>query len=391
MTDWVDETSVRFVLAMVVAGGIAVAGWRRRALAGSGAVAAWVVGVAIVGFGGWWWGMVVVTFFVSSSLLSALIRPAPTTVSPHPTGTSTWSHSTGATPGAKPTRHIGPPRSRAAALPMMTPDARSGPGTSRPTTEPSQGGSSPGQRCDQDIAWLSDSLSARGDDPEPVTLAQRAAPDRTWRQVVANGGVATLITTLAAPTSSSWPLEIVPGPSGALAAAPWPDGIAFVAFAGAISAATADTWATEIGTRSHAPPRRLGFGPPVPPGVSGGMTRLGTGAALAGAVFLASVAALIGPAAAATDGGPSPVRTFLAVAIGGLAGALVDTLLGGTVQAAYAATVVDETTVTEATDDEIRLGHRGHLVRGRSWATNDAVNLAATTVGAVVAAALAQN
>ncbi|MDQ3513729.1 MAG: DUF92 domain-containing protein, partial [Chloroflexota bacterium] len=76
-------------------------------------------------------------------------------------------------------------------------------------------------------------------------------------------------------------------------------------------------------------------------------------------------------------------RLLIAITAGGLAGALVDSLLGGTVQGAYAAA-----DGTEVPDDLVRLGRRGRLVRGWRWVTNDAVNLAATVTGAAVAATM---
>ncbi len=57
-------------IGLAAAGVVAVAGHRARALSGSGAAAAVVVGTAIFGLGGWRWASVMIGFFVLSSLLS---------------------------------------------------------------------------------------------------------------------------------------------------------------------------------------------------------------------------------------------------------------------------------------------------------------------------------
>jgi uncharacterized protein (TIGR00297 family) len=139
---------------------------------------------------------------------------------------------------------------------------------------------------------------------------------RNFRQVVANGGVAAL-----AALTGSW-----------------------VAFAGALAAATADTWATEIGAHSPRAPRLITSGKAVPAGTDGGITPLGTAGGVAGALVIAGLARALAPGAAP-----------IAVAVAGIAGMLLDSVLGATLQ--------------------------GRL----KWLDNDAVNLAATAAGAAVA------
>jgi uncharacterized protein (TIGR00297 family) len=144
------------------------------------------------------------------------------------------------------------------------------------------------------------------------------------------------------------------------------------ALAGALAAAAADTWSTEIGGRSRSAPRLLTTGASVPPGTSGGVTWLGSAGGAAGAVFIASVAALSGLVAA---------RTAPAVAVGGLAGAFADSLLGATLQARWRCPACG------AVGEKRRHGcpDAGVLASGLAWMSNDTVNLAATLVGAAVA------
>ena len=142
---------------------------------------------------------------------------------------------------------------------------------------------------------------------------------RNHKQVLANGGVAAL-----AALAGSW-----------------------IWFAGALAAANADTWATEIGGHSRTPPRLITNGLRVPAGTDGGMTLLGTAGGIAGAGLIAGVSYLFGQ--------PGTV----AIAAAGVVGMLLDSLLGATVQG------------------KVR------------WVDNDAVNLAATLTGAACAGLMA--
>jgi len=161
------------------------------------------------------------------------------------------------------------------------------------------------------------------------SLLTRGGGRRNARQVLANGGVAAVAALL-----GSWP-----------------------AFAGAVAAAAADTWATEIGARSPTPPRLITSGAPVPPGANGGITWLGTAGGVLGAAVIAGLAWLLGP----RGGGPGsthPGGLAAVVAGAGVLGMLVDSLLGATLQ---------------GPEDK--------------WLDNDAVNLAMTLAGAGLAAA----
>lgn len=181
-------------------------------------------------------------------------------------------------------------------------------------------------------------------------LAERRPPRRTARQVVANGGVAA-----AGALLGSWAVA-----------------------AGALAAATADTWATEIGAFSPVPPRLITTGARVARGTSGGITAFGTVGAAAGAVFIAGLAAALAPGAASPG---SAGRLFALVAVAGLAGALADSVLGATLQAAYRCPACDAR--FERGDAVCHAPAR--LARGWRWLDNDAVNLAATLCGAAVA------
>jgi uncharacterized protein (TIGR00297 family) len=173
---------------------------------------------------------------------------------------------------------------------------------------------------------------------------------RDARQVLANGGVAA-VCALAATHGNA-----------AFAAA----------FAGAFAAAAADTWATEIGVLSSERPRSILTCRPVAAGLSGGVTVAGTLASVAGAVAVASAAALTG------------VAPFAPVVAAGVAGALADSAIGAALQALRWCPHCERDCET----DPHACGTPTQLRRGFEWIDNDAVNLAATLTGAVVAASL---
>lgn len=171
---------------------------------------------------------------------------------------------------------------------------------------------------------------------------------RTAVQVAANGGVAAAAALLAR-LNPIW----------------------MAAFAGALAAAAADTWSTEIGGRSRSAPHLITTGAAVEAGTSGGVTWLGTAGGAAGALFIAAAAALIGLVG---------LQTAALVAVGGIVGGLADSLLGATVQARYRCPSCGVV-------GEVRrhgCGAVADLAGGLAWMNNDMVNLAATLVGAAV-------
>lgn len=170
---------------------------------------------------------------------------------------------------------------------------------------------------------------------------------RSARQVWANGGVAAACAVLA----------LVPGLRSLAAGV-----------AGALAAALADSWATEIGTAVRGRTVLVTTFRAVSPGTSGGVSLVGTLAGLAGSGLAGGLVALgqnawavsWAPPAGSTapppwpevGGGPS---VWLAVALAGAVGMVADSILGATVE-------------------------------NRSpWIDNETVNLLATLTGAVVA------
>ena len=178
---------------------------------------------------------------------------------------------------------------------------------------------------------------------------------RNVRQVLANGGVAA-----AAALWGRWTVA-----------------------AAAVAAATADTWATEIGAFSPTAPRLLTTGRPVPKGTSGAISMLGTVGGVVGAGAMAGLASLVAPRGPlAALGAGSALGPAVIVASAGVVGMLVDSLLGATVQGVYECPQCAARSEREGTvcHEPVR------LIRGWRWLDNDAVNLAATLAGAAVGA-----
>jgi uncharacterized protein (TIGR00297 family) len=210
--------------------------------------------------------------------------------------------------------------------------------------------------------FLSSSLLSRSANPHATEAADKFSKghQRDAAQVLANGGLAALLAGLTLPFASS--------------NAP----VVWAAFAGALAAANADTWATEIGVRFGRRPRLITTLAPAPPGTSGAVTGVGLGASFAGASLIALLALL--PGAASTR----PAMAF-SVAIAGGIGALADSLLGASLQARYRCNGCGKLT-------EQHPRHRcgASTVRVGGWAavSNEVVNFACTATGAVAAAVL---
>lgn len=188
---------------------------------------------------------------------------------------------------------------------------------------------------------------------------------RDWLQTMANGGAGTLAALLYGimPAHPTWLRS---------------------AFVGAFATAAADTWATEIGTLARAQPRLITSGRPVVAGTSGGVTGLGTLAAVVGAATV-GLAADIAIHRTSPRRGRLPVGRLVAIgACAGLLGAMVDSLLGATVQRMNWCPGCESE--TERTIH--RCGTETKYLRGLRWMDNDAVNLLSTFIGAASAAAI---
>jgi Raf kinase inhibitor-like YbhB/YbcL family protein/uncharacterized protein (TIGR00297 family) len=186
-------------------------------------------------------------------------------------------------------------------------------------------------------------------------------------QVLANGGAAGLLVILqAAVPDSAWP---------------------WVAAAVSLAAANADTWSTELGVLSRKPPRLITTGKITEPGTSGAISLTGTLNGTAGALLIAILAVLVWPPYAGSEINviAIPLRLGL-ITLGGLAGSLLDSLLGATLQAIYRC----PTCAKETERHPLHIcGTQTIQIRGLSWLNNDWVNTACTVSGALLGVAMA--
>jgi uncharacterized protein (TIGR00297 family) len=167
---------------------------------------------------------------------------------------------------------------------------------------------------------------------------------RDYGQVLANGGLGALLAiALALMPESDWQ---------------------WVAFAGAMAAVNADTWATELGVLSPSLPRLITNGKVVERGTSGGVTLTGY---LAAALFTAGAVwwEFVG-----------------LIALAGLAGSTLDSLLGATLQAIYYCPNCQKETERHPVHG---CGTATMQVRGWRWLNNDMVNLLCSLMGALLA------
>jgi uncharacterized protein (TIGR00297 family) len=256
--------ALQIVIGLLLATGIAYAGYFTEALSRSGSIAAVFVGTITFGLGGFIPAILLITFFVSSSALSRIGRRQKQEVS----------------------------------------------------KEFAKGGS------------------------------------RDLGQVVANGGIAALC-------AATYGLV--------------GDNLWLVGLAGALAAVNADTWSTELGVLAQRWPRLITDGSRVEPGTSGGITAEGTLAALGGATVIGLILGI----------SEWEFKMGVAVVLGGFCGAMIDSLLGASVQMLYLCPTCDKQTERHPYHS---CGSPTSYSRGWRWLSNDVVNFIASLAGAFIAA-----
>lgn len=187
-------------------------------------------------------------------------------------------------------------------------------------------------------------------------------------QVLANGGPALLMGTL------SW---LASTASAHLQAA------LLLAAAGALAASNADTWASELGVLSRRQPVYILSRRPVQTGLSGGVTRTGTLAALAGGCFIALAYGVLNLTDFLT-GDPLHILKSLGLKIllitgAGFLGSVIDSVLGETLQALY-----QHHSHHHLTEQPHEDGRPNRLKRGWPWLNNDWVNLLSSLLSAAL-------
>ncbi len=214
------------------------------------------------------------------------------------------------------------------------------------------------------VFFISSSLLSRAFKRRKFSLNEKFSKDsqRDAGQVLANGGLSGAFVLL----HLLFPQQL------------WP----WLAYAASLAAANADTWATEVGVLSPIPPVRITTGRPVERGSSGGITPLGTLAALAGAALIAWLAVLPWPGLPVAFSPDQAVIAWILVSLAGLAGSLADSGLGATLQAIYFCPACQKETERHPWHT---CGSPTTPLRGWPFLNNDWVNFACTLCAALLA------
>lgn len=136
------------------------------------------------------------------------------------------------------------------------------------------------------------------------------------------------------------------------------------------AAVTADTWSSELGILSKTRPILITSFKSCPPGTNGGVSRFGLTAGLAGGAFIGLLASLFTPFCESWTI-ISRVKFIFGVAILGLAGSIIDSVLGATLQQSVAN---EKGLIIEVEGGEKR-ELDGRIVSGSNILSNNAVNL----------------
>lgn len=196
------------------------------------------------------------------------------------------------------------------------------------------------------VFLISSSLLSR---ISPVHKTNRAkSSQRDMVQVLANGGFPLLISILFHYTESFWLYPV---------------------FLAGIAAATADTWATEIGGFSRSEPRHILTFKPVPRGTSGGVSVIGTTGSLLGAMAIGMTGMLFGL---------SQLSTII-ILISGFLGSLIDSILGATAQSTFQCQSCDK-----QTENRFHCTAPTIHIAGFRWIDNDMVNFLNTVSSSAI-------
>ncbi len=186
--------------------------------------------------------------------------------------------------------------------------------------------------------------------------------NRDAGQVAANGAVAGIFTMVFVILRQQFPEN--------------PDlSFLWVGFAASLAGANADTWATELGILNPRQPILLTTFRRVPQGTSGGVSLVGSLAALSGSALVGLVAVLVGALGWAPVMSTPAWGLFIIIAGAGFLGSFVDSFLGATLQAVYRCPACEKETEKHPLHT---CGTATERARGLPWLTNDWVNTACT-------------
>jgi uncharacterized protein (TIGR00297 family) len=144
------------------------------------------------------------------------------------------------------------------------------------------------------------------------------------------------------------------------------------------ASSNADTWASEIGIMSKDIPRYIFSKKPVSRGLSGGVTKLGFISSLLGSLLIACWFTLL---SSIINGFTlNSVINLIIISISGFIGALIDSILGETVQVKYISWK-DKDLITERSEEDSK---KNKIVSGISFFDNNLVNFTSVLISSLI-------
>ncbi|HZG60519.1 MAG TPA: DUF92 domain-containing protein [Anoxybacillus sp.] len=197
--------------------------------------------------------------------------------------------------------------------------------------------------------FVSSSLWSKFQKHKKMSILEKVekGDQRDYVQVLANGSVPALISLIYFFSPSTLWLEM---------------------FIVSIAAANSDTWASEIGSLSKQPPRLITTWKIVERGTSGGMTWLGTIAAIGGALFVGIVSYVLW----------HDIHLVF-VGLFGFLGSMIDTWMGAVCQINYRCAVCGL-----ETEKKQHCGQRTMRLKGGHFINNDMVNWLSITFATIL-------
>ncbi len=152
--------------------------------------------------------------------------------------------------------------------------------------------------------------------------------------------------------------------------------VIFFAYCAAVAAATADTWATEIGVFSKKQPRLITTFKQVSPGTSGGISLTGLFASLAGSVTIAGISLGYYSYYNILE---NIIVVFCIIVVSGFIGSIADSIIGATIQAQYKCE-----RCMKITEKKVHCDSETKIIHGLNWLNNDYVNLISITFSSIL-------
>ncbi len=201
-------------------------------------------------------------------------------------------------------------------------------------------------------------LSHLKNESKKLSLKNLAKPGpRNISQVIANGGPAAIF---------------------AIAYAVKGNPIWFIGYLACLCESAADTWATEIGTLSKSAPISIITLKPMPSGQSGAISFWGTAASFVAALLTMASARF--PADFIGLLPYWPIQIWLAAAYAGFVGALLDSILGATLQGLFRCG-----TCGKITEEKSHCGRKAIRIKGIGIINNDIVNFICSFLAGILA------